>query len=73
MSRTALEVVRTWSQTRVRVRQLRTEFPTMTAARIARLVGVSRERVRQALVAEGLPTRVPQERRGGWQARRVVA
>jgi len=44
--------------TRERIKTLRANNPNLPAARIAEFLSVSRERVRQILVAEGLPTKV---------------
>lgn len=44
--------------TRERIVTLRSNHPTLPAVRIAELLSVSRERVRQILKTEGLPTRV---------------
>lgn len=46
------------------VRAARERSNTATAAEIARELGVSRERVRQALVVLGLPTKIYRPRRG---------
>ena len=44
--------------TRERIVTLRANNPNLPAVRIAEFLAVSRERVRQILKAEGLPTRV---------------
>jgi len=44
--------------TRERIVTLRSNHPKLPAVRIAELLSVSRERVRQILKAEGLPTRI---------------
>ena len=44
--------------TRERIVTLRDNHPNLPAVRIAEFLSVSRERVRQILKAEGLPTRV---------------
>ena len=44
--------------TRERIVTLRSNHPSLPAVRIAELLSVSRERVRQILKTEGLPTRV---------------
>ena len=44
--------------TRQQIVTLRSKYPSLPAVRIAELLSVSRERVRQILKAEGLPTRV---------------
>lgn len=67
---TALALAQAPGTTRSRLVALRTEFPQMTASQLARLLKVSRERVRQLLVMERLPTTVRGERRGAWQRRR---
>ena len=44
--------------TRNLIKTLRSSHPDLPAVEIAKLLSISKERVRQCLVAEGLPTRV---------------
>lgn len=54
-----MEVTPNLLSTRDRVIALRTHDQTLRATHIAKMVGVSRERVRQILSGEGLSTKVP--------------
>jgi hypothetical protein len=56
--------------TREKVRRLRRIAPALKGIDLARLLGVSRERIRQLLVDLGLSTRSPGEKRGGNRRRR---
>jgi len=44
--------------TRNRIKLLRSNYPDLPAIKIAEMLSISRERVRQCLVAEGLPTKI---------------
>ena len=44
--------------TRNLIKKLRSNYPDLPAVKIAEMLSISRERVRQCLVAEGLPTKI---------------